>query len=434
MVEPNQLILLLVALLLSAFFSGVEVAFMTANKLQIELDEKNGQLSGRILWHLLQRPARLMGTTLIGNTIALVLYGFVIAGVLNNLLYSYLPDPLQITALILVLQVMLATVVVLLTAEFLPKSLFVINPNFMLQALAVPILFFYYLLYPVVFLIVGMSKLVAEKFFKIEFSEDKPVFGNTDLDAYIKNRLYKPSPNNSAPEVDSDIFHNALEFKNVRVRECMVPRTEIEAVEVNDSIEKLRQTFIDTGHSKLLVYKNNIDNIIGYCHQMAMFKQPKSLSDVIAPVSVVPESMLASELFVHFVTEHRTMAVVVDEFGGTAGIVTVEDIIEEIFGDIQDEYDDGDKLLEQVFPEKNMYLLSARLEIDYLNEKYELELPKGDYETLGGLIFSVLGEIPFPGEIIEFEPFTIAVLSMDENRINSVKLIKRSDLQTDAGS
>jgi putative hemolysin len=429
MIDPDQILLLFFALLACAFFSGIEISFMAANKLQIELDEKNNVLSGRILMHLLQHPSRLMGTALIGYVLSLVLYGFVMAGILHTLLLAYLPESLQLAPFILVLQVLLASVIVLLTAEFLPRSLFAINPNRMLDVLAVPILLFHYLLYPVVFVLVGLSKWIAERVFKIEFSDEHPVFGVTDLNAYIKNRLYHPVEE-GAPEVDQEIFHNALEFKKVRVKECMVPRTEVEAVEVNEPVEVLRDTFINTGHSKILVYEDSIDNIIGYCHQLAMFQQPSQIREILSPVSLVPESMLASELFLRFGTEHRTVAVVVDEFGGTSGIVTVEDVIEEIVGEIQDEYD-YEALLEQVFPAKNLYLLSARHEIDYLNDKYDLNLPEGDYETLGGLIFSVLGEIPKVGDVVEMPPFAITILSMDDNRINAVKLFKNPDLQAD---
>ncbi|OKL40777.1 hemolysin family protein [Pontibacter flavimaris] len=431
MVDPSQIILLCVALLFSAFFSGIEMAFMAANKIQIELSDKNGVLSGRILWRLLQHPARLMGTTLIGNTLALVLYGFCIAGVLHQLLTAFLPEPLQLNLFILVLQVFIASVVVLLTAEFLPRSLAAINPNRLLQVLAIPILLLYYLLWPVVMVIVALSKWVAEKVFKIEYSEEKPMFGFTDLNAFIKNRLYHPE-HEQAPEVDPQIFHNALEFKTVKVRECMVPRTEIEAVEAGESLEALREAFTSTGHSKILVYEESIDNIIGYCHQLDMFRQPQSIKEVLAPVSMVPESMLASELFVKFVSEHRSVAVVLDEFGGTSGIVTVEDVIEEIFGEIEDEFDRNEGLLEQVIPDKGMYILSARHEIDYLNGKYELDLPEGDYETLGGLFFSAFGEIPMPGDKVEVPPFTITVLTMDENRIDAVKLVKNTEFQADA--
>ncbi|MBB6609536.1 HlyC/CorC family transporter [Pontibacter sp. Tf4] len=429
MIEPDQIIFLVTGLLLSAFFSGVEIAFMSANRLQIELSGKNGVLSGRILWHLLQHPSRLMGTALIGNTLALVLYGFAIAGLLHNVLSHTFPDQVQYDLLILVIQIAVASVVMLLTAEFLPRSLFVINPNRMLQVLALPIVVFYYLLFPVVYVIVKLSKLVAEKLFKIEFSDQKPVFGFTDLNTYIKNRLYHPDKEN-APEVDPEIFHNVLEFRTVKVRECMVPRTEIEAVEENDPVESLRKTFTETGHSKILVYRDNIDNIIGYCHQLDMFKRPEKIADILVPVSLVPESMLASELFVKFVAEHRSIAVVLDEFGGTAGIVTVEDVIEEIFGEIEDEYD-LDDTLEQAAPDKGIYMLSARLEIDYLNDKYGLDLPEGDYETLGGFIFSEIGEIPSPGDVLQHPPYQITILTMDENRINTVRLVKASDFQAE---
>lgn len=431
MIDPSQIIILFIALLFSAFFSGIEMAFMAANKIQIELNEKNGVLSGRILGFLLKRPARLMGTTLIGNTLALVLYGLAIASVLHQLFSIYLPDAMHFGFLVLILQIIVASVVVLLTAEFLPRSLFAINPNRMLQVLAVPILVVYYLLYPVVFLIVGLSKWVAEKFFRIEFSEEKPVFGFTDLNAFIKNHLYHPEQE-GAPEVDPLIFHNALDFKTVKVRECMVPRTEIKAVDVESTVEELGQAFVKTGHSKILIYEDSIDNIIGYCHQLAMFKQPQSISEILGPVSMVPESMMASELFVKFVSEHRSVAVVVDEFGGTSGIVTVEDVIEEIFGEIEDEYDVNQRRLEKVLPEKGIYFLSGRHEIDYLNERYNMALPEGDYETLGGLILSVFGEIPLPGDEVTVPPFTIRVLTMDENRIDAVKLVKNTDSQADA--
>jgi putative hemolysin len=432
MIDPSQIVLLIFALILSAFFSGIEIAFMAANKLQIELSEKNGVTSGRILSHLLENPARLMGTALIGNILALVLYGFVIAGILNTLLNNFLPEQLQFSVLILIIQIIIASVIVLLTAEFLPRSIFAINPNRMLQALAWVILLFYYLLYPIVIVIVALSKWMAEKVFKIAFSEEKPMFGITDLNAYIKNRLYHPEQED-APEVDQQIFHNALEFKTVKVRECMVPRTEIEAIEVTATIDELRQAFVETGHSKILVYDESIDNIIGYCHQLSMFKQPKKVDEILSPISLVPESMLASELFVRFVAEHRSVAVVIDEFGGTAGIVTVEDVVEEIFGEIEDEYDTDGALLEQIFVGKGLYLLSARHEIDYLNDKYELNIPEGDYETLGGYIFSVIGEIPVPGDIIQIPGFILTILSMDDNRINAVKLLKNSDTLTDSG-
>jgi putative hemolysin len=232
-------------------------------------------------------------------------------------------------------------------------------------------------------------------------------------------------------DIDTRILENALEFRTVKVRECMVPRTEIEAVEFSDTVENLRKAFIETGHSKILIYKETIDNIIGYCHQLSLFRRPATIEEILTPVTVIPENMLANELLVRFIADHRSMALVVDEFGGTSGIVTVEDIIEEIFGEIQDEYDEDNSLVEQVLPEPNSYLFSARHEIDYLNEKYGLQLPYGDYETLGGFILSEYEDIPKPGDIITVAPFTISILTMDENRINTVQLTMHPE-QTEA--
>ncbi len=292
----------------------------------------------------------------------------------------------------------------------------------MLQVFALPMLVLYYVLYPIVFIIISITRFIAVKILKLEFSDQQPVFGLTDVEHYMKKRLYQPEQPDITPEVDSKIFHNALEFRTTKVKECMVPRTEIEAVGVTDSIADLRRIFMETGHSKILVYKDTIDNIIGYCHQLALFKMPDSITSILTPITVVPESMLANELFVKFVADHRSMALVVDEFGGTSGIVTIEDLIEEIFGEINDEYDDAtEALLEQYLPAENSYLFSARHEIDYLNEKYALNLPEGDYETLGGFILSVHEDIPEPDEVILVPPYVITILSMAENRIDTVK-------------
>ncbi|MDB5261205.1 MAG: hemolysin, partial [Adhaeribacter sp.] len=278
----------------------------------------------------------------------------------------------------------------------------------------------------VVFLVVGAIRFVVVKLLKMEFSEENPVFGLTDVDQYIRKSLYQ-TDGEKAPEVDARIFHNALEFRTVKVRECMVPRIEIEAVEITEPIAVLRQAFTDTGHSKIMVYDQIIDNVVGYCHQLAMFQKPADIASVLTPIIAVPETMLASELFVKFVAEHRSIALVVDEFGGTSGLVTTEDLLEEIIGEINDEFDEESLLEQELQP--GVYLFSARQEVDYLNEKYNLDLPYGDYETLGGFILEMHGDIPAPEEVIPVPPFTITILSMDENRINTVKL----ERQTTAG-
>ena len=399
------------------------MAFMSASKLQLELQEKQNTVSGRIITHFSRRRSRLTTTLLIGNILALVLFSVGMARLLHPLFQQYLPVFLDYEFLLILLQTLIASVIALVIAEYLPRSLFMLRANAMLQVLAVPLLIIYYVLYPVVYLVIGAIKLVIVKLMKLEFSEDKPVFGLTDVDQYVKKSLYRPEKD-TVPEVDVRIFHNALEFRTVKMRECMVPRTEIEAVEISEPIDVLRKAFSETGHTKIVIYEGTIDNIIGYCHQLALFKKPADIASIVIPIMVVPESMLASELFVKFVAEHRSIALVVDEFGGTSGLVTTEDLLEEIIGEIHDEFDEESLLEKELSP--GTYLFNARQEIDYLNDKYELDLPCGDYETLGGLILSVNEDIPQPGQIIQVPPFAITILSMDEKRINTVRLVKQA--------
>jgi putative hemolysin len=427
MIEPVHILILFLSLLFSAFFSAMEIALISANKLQIDLGEKQGHLNSKILQHLLKSPSRLIGTTLIGNTISLVLFGLVAAFVFQSLILQYFPALAAYEVAAVVVQILLSAAVVLLVAEFLPRSLALINPNRFVAALAIPLLVVYYLLYPVTALMLGAARFVSLRVLRMEFSDEHPVFALTDLNQYIKNRFYFPEKKEETPEVDPRIFHNVLEFKNVRVRECMVPRTEIEAVDVNGGLEVLRQAFIQTGHARILIYKDTIDDIVGYCHQMALFKRPQNVSAILHPIAVVPENMLARELFVKFIADRRSIALVVDEFGGTSGIVTIEDLVEEIFGEIQDEYDE-ETLLEEELEPARAYRFSARHEIDYLNEKYGLNLPTGDYETLGGFILSVHEDIPQEQEVIQVPPYTITILEMDDNRINAVMLVKDLDL------
>lgn len=418
----QHLPLIFVSLIFSAFFSGMEMAFLAANKLQLELQENQHTLTGRIINHFSRRRSKVATTLLIGNILALVLFSVGIARLLHPLLRQFLPDFLAFDFVLILLQTLLASLLALTVAEFLPRSLFMLRPNTLLQVLAVPLLITYYVLYPVVYLVIGAIRLVVVRLMKMEFSDDKPVFGITDVDEYVKKSLYR-TDKEPEPEVDERIFHNALEFRNVKLRECMVPRTEIEAVEISEPIEVLRKAFSETGHSKIIIYQDTIDNIIGYCHQFTMFRKPTDIASIVTPIMVVPESMMASELFVRFVAEHRSVALVVDEFGGTSGMVTIEDLLEEIIGEIHDEFDEESLLEQELAP--GTYLLSARHEIDYLNEKYEMGLPEGDYETLGGFILSVHEDIPYPGQVVQVAPFSISILSMDENRINTVKLIKQ---------
>ncbi|MBN7809897.1 HlyC/CorC family transporter [Algoriphagus sp. H41] len=418
--ETTYLFYVIVTLVFSAFFSGMEIAYISANKLQIELQNKQGQLSGRILSQFVQKPGQFIGTTLIGNTIMLVLYGTFMAFLLEKPLENILPEPFNNDAVILVTQTVLSTIIVLITGEFLPKSFFMLNPNSMMTFFALPFFAIYYLMYPIVWLIVGLSKLFITKVLRLEYNEEKPAFTITDLNSFIKEHFRQASSSNKKMEIDSKIFDNAIEFKSVRIRECMIPRTDIVAVEVDDTIEDIRTVFEESGHSKVIVYRETIDEVIGYCHQLELFKKPKTIGEILTPIIIAPESALANELLIQFIQERKSLALVVDEFGGTSGIVSMEDIIEEIFGEIDDEYDQDDLIEQKV--DADEYLLSARHEIDYLNDKYGWDLPCGDFETLSGLILSLTENLPSKGENVTFGKYTFTVVTKQAHRIETVRL------------
>ncbi|GAB2619635.1 hemolysin family protein [Belliella aquatica] len=415
----------LITLIFSGLFSGVEIAFISANKLQIELQSKQGQLSGKILSNFVKRPGQFIGTTLIGNTIALVLYGIFMASLLEPWIQGWVPDNFDNQVSIMLIQTVLSTILVLITAEFIPKSIFMLNPNSLLAGLSVPFMIIYIIMYPVVWFVVGLSRFFITHVLRLEYSEDKPVFKVTDLNSFIQNNLHAAGED-AKVEVDSKIFDNAVEFKTIRVRECMVPRTDIAAVEIDESIIELKEVFAESGHSKIIVYRETIDDVIGYCHQLELFKKPKTIEDILTPIIIVPESALANELLVQFIQERKSLALVVDEFGGTSGIVSMEDIIEEIFGEIQDEYDNDD-LVEQKVSEYE-YLMSARHEIDYLNDKYNWELPYGEFETLSGLVISLAENIPNKGESVTYGAFTFTVVAKQDHRIDTLKIKVNSAL------
>ena len=418
--ESSYLIYIIISLLFSAFFSGIEIAFVSSNKLHIELQSQQGIISGKILSKFLERPSSFIGTTLIGNTISLVVYGIYMAKMIEPILIENLPLFFQNDIFILLAQTFISTIFVLFIAEFTPKSIFLLNPNGLLSFFALPLWLIYYVTYPIVFFIVSLSKLFIKHVLRLKYEEDKPVFGLTDLDHFVKNTV-QLDHQESKIELDKKIFNNALEFKTIKVRECMIPRTEVVAVDIEDTIEELKDAFNDSGHSKVLIYKDTIDDIIGYCHSLALFKKPSTIKEILTPIIIVPETMPANELMIQFIQEHKSLALVVDEFGGTSGIVSLEDIIEEIFGEIQDEHDDEDLVEEQI--SADTFIFSARLEIDYINDKYYLNLPEGDYDTLGGFILSITENFPQLKEEVSSPPFRFVIESMEENRINQVKLI-----------
>lgn len=425
--ESSQFAIICITVLASAFFSGIEMAYISGNKLYFELQAKQGVLTGTIIAGFFKQPSRFIGTMLIGNTLSLVVYGLYMEGFLHHIFEHWLallPPALQFLnneAIELLIPSILATILILALAEFTPKSVFMLNPDVFLEVLAIPTWVVYHAMYPLVYCIVGISRWFITKVLRLEYSENKPVFGLTDLNNYIQNLNQKDDKAEAVAEVDTKIFNNALEFREVKVRDCMIPRTEIVAIEAESRIEDLKKVFIESGHSKVLIYKDSIEDVVGYCHSLALFKKPKDIKSILTPISIVPEAMPAQALMTHLSKERKSVALVVDEFGGTSGLVTLEDLMEQIFGEIEDEYDNDEGLIEKEIDDKT-YLLSARLEIDYLNDKYDWTLPEGDYDTLGGLIIHLNEDLPEANEEVRLHPYSFTVLSMQDARIDTVRL------------
>ena len=406
----------LLGLIFSAFFSGMEIAFISSSKLKIELDNKKGQFSAKILSFFSSKPAWFIAAMLIGNNIALVVYTLYVA----ELIEPYLTSLALNSSIILLFQTLFSTFFILLFAEFLPKSIFRLNPNYTLRIFSLILFVFYIILWPITAFVVNLSTSIL-KLFGNEESINKVSFKKTDLDLYI-NELKKDLEIGEEMEHDVKIFHNALSFSKVIARDCMVPRNEIVALEINDKIEALKELFLESGHSRIIIYKENIDNIIGYVHSIELFKTPISIKSMLIPISIVPESISGIKLLKDFIDKKISVSVVVDEYGGTSGILTMEDIIEEIFGEIDDEHDQ-EELIHRELTE-NKFLFSARLEIDFINEKYRLKLPvKEDYETLSGLIIYFTETIPEKGSTFKIENFEFKILEVDETKISKVQLL-----------
>jgi putative hemolysin len=416
----NNTAAIIITLVLSAFFSGMEIAFITSNKLKVELDKGKGLLTGRIMSAFYRDPSRLIGTLLLGNNIALVIYGIAMANVLEPFLLSVLPVHFHSSLMILLLQTIMATLIILFLAEFLPKVLFRINANAILATFAVPLWIVYYFLYPVVYLFTGASQLILQGFMKIRFTRQEQVFTIVDLDQYIQE-LAKNEEQMEDVQQEIQMFQNMIDFRKVKLRETMVPRNEIIAIGESETVGELKDTFIMHGLSRIPVYSETIDNIIGYAHSFDMFKNPRDIKSIIKPILFIPETMPANVALTKFIREKKNIAVVVDEFGGTSGMVTMEDIMEEIFGEIEDEFDAEEMMEKLVTPGE--FIFSARLEIDYLNDKYKLGLPESEeYETLAGLIINEHESIPAEGESIIIKPFRFDILQASEARIELVRL------------
>lgn len=413
----ETLVYILISLLFSAFFSGMEIAFVSSNKLRFELDKTDKSLSSRILDIFYRNPSRFITTMLVGNNIALVVYGLQMA----ILLEPYIARFVSSEALIVLLQSVISTLLILVTGEFIPKMIFKINPNFSLRLFAFPLFVIYIVLYPLStfssLLSFVLLKLAGIK--NLQNSTDRAL-GKVDLDYFIQQSI-EDAPQNSNMDKEVKIFQNALDFSNVRLRDCIVPRTEIVACDMDTTLDELKNKFIETGLSKIIVYKENIDDIIGYIHSSELFAHPGNWTDVVRPVPIVPETMAANRLMKVLMGNKKSMAVVVDEFGGTAGIVTLEDLVEEIFGEIEDEHDTRSYVARKV--SENEYILSGRMEIDTLNEKFGLELPESDnYVTIAGFILNYLEKFPKLNETVEIGRFSFKILKMTATKIELVRM------------
>lgn len=411
----SLLFIAVISLSLSAFFSGMEIAFISSSKLKIELDNKKGLFSAKILSFFSSKPAWFIAAMLIGNNTALVIYTLYVTDLIEPYLLTFNLN----NNVVLLVQTLFSTFFILLFAEFLPKAIFRLNPNSTLRIFSLILFIFYVFLWPLTALVVFLSNVILKLFGNHE-SLNKVSFKKTDLDLYI-NELKKDLEEGEEMEHDVKIFHNALSFSEVIARDCMVPRNEIVSLEINDTVEDLKNLFLDSGHSRILIYKDNIDNIIGYVHSLELFKIPISIKSMLIPVSIVPESMSGIKLLEDFIDKKRSVSVVVDEYGGTSGILTMEDIIEEIFGEIDDEHDQEEFIHKEL--KENVFLFSGRLEIDFINEKYRLKLPvKEDYETLSGMIVSFAETIPKSREIFKIENYELLVLEVDDTKISKVQL------------
>lgn len=416
----NLLLIILISILFSAFFSGMEIAFISANKLRLELDKKQNIVFSGLISHYTQHPGQFIATMLVGNNLALVTYGIAFAYLLKPYLMVYLHSDL----LVLVAQTFISTIVILATAEYLPKMLFRINPNRVLKIFTIPLAFFYFLFFPVTKIAIWISKVVLKIFLNAQIKkvDGKVVFSRIDLDHFVSEQENNTAPK-SEHEVDNEVklFRNALDFSSVKLREVMVPRTEIVMLDIDSTVEELQQKFIETGYSRILFYSGNIDNIVGYIHHSVIFTKPDSIKSHLRKVLIVPETMSASKLLRQFIQQRLSIAIVVDEFGGTSGMVTSEDILEEIFGEIEDEHDTDDLIMKKVADDE--FVLSGRLELDELNEEFGLEFPEDEnFETLAGFILFHYESIPKINSVITIDQYQFKILKATNTKIELVLL------------
>ena len=402
-------------LLFSAFFSGVEIAFISANKLKLELDKNTGKFPANIITYFSKNESDFITTMLVGNNIALVIYGIVMTQILTPQITDYLNSDFAL----LFVQTIITTLIVLVTAEFLPKAIFRIYPNQILRIFSIPIWLFFVFFRPIALLMLFLSKLVLKYLLGQKMEDGKQVFGKTDLDEYLSNVKSAEGVEDSRVEVE--MLQNVLDLTDKKLRECMIPRTKLVAMDISSPINEVKNRFIATKLSKILIFKGNIDKVIGYIHSSDLFRNPQNVRSILLPIPFVPESMSVMQLLNQFIESNKGVALVVDEFGGTSGMLTIEDVTEEIVGEIVDEHD-----VEEITDRKlakNKYLLFAGLDIELVNKKYNLTLPESnEYETIAGLILDHLEEIPQKNDVIKLEEFQFTIIKVNDTAIQEVQL------------
>jgi CBS domain containing-hemolysin-like protein len=413
-------LIILLCLVLSAFFSGMEIAFVSSNKIYLEIEKQQTGITSKLLNHITKNPSRFIATMLVGNNVSLVIYGIFMG---DRILQLFFPETLLIGVIeieIVFIQTIISTVVILLTAEFLPKVFFQQYANVFMKIFALPTGVFFTLFNPITLMVIKLSDYILIKFFKTKGDQIQLTFSKSELGNYIEEQLESTK---DIENVDSEIqiFKNALDFTEVKAREAMVPRTEIVAIENNADLDEIKQLFTSTGLSKIPVYNESVDNIEGYVHAFELFRKPEHIKKILLPVAYVPETIRISEVLKLLTKQRRSIAVVLDEYGGTSGIITVEDIIEELFGEIEDEHDNIEHYEKQI--EEDLFEFSARLEVDYINQNYGIDLPENSlYETLGGLIVHIQEEIPKKGTIISIENYQLEIKQVSSTKIERVLL------------
>ncbi len=426
----SSFFVIFISILLSAFFSGMEIAFISSNRIHIEIEKRQSGWISSILAKLTSKPSKFIAAMLIGNNLALVVYGFVMGDVLMNWFQSFLPSENRLLTYlledaVLVSQTVLSTLLILITAEFLPKVVFQIYSNQLLKFFALPAFIFYQLFAPISSFVIWISDVFLKKIFKISDDQIQLAFSKVDLGHYINEQL---NASETKEDIDTEIqiFQNALEFSEVKSREVMIPRTELMAISVHESIDILTNKFVESGFSKILVFNNTVDDILGYVHSFDLFKRPANIESILKPVELVPETMLIKDVMNVLTKKRRSIAVVLDEYGGTSGIMTIEDIVEELFGEIEDEHDSTDLIEEKI--SEGRFKFSARLDVDYINEQYELKLPENEnYETLGGMIVHHVEGIPEKNTQVLINGFVIDVLEVSNTKIDLITITIAED-------